>query len=326
MRGVTEVGCLLYNLATICYTVAGNLVLLSAATSNAHCEICEELFLRIRFWGVRGTIPTPGPETVKYGGNTACLDIVTSDQQVIIIDAGTGIRRLGQVLRQEYPGKMTGSILLSHTHWDHIQGLPFFKPLESRRNRFVVVGQRRINKRLEEILARQFLEPYLPFAYQSLRANLLVEELESGESITIGSNTTIKVTDLNHPGGCLGFRVEDNGVVLAYCSDTGHGVNGFDSNVLELVRDADLLIHDAFFPDMEQSRTYAEWGHSCWLEATRLAKKANVDTLGLFHYAPDMSDQELETIRERARPVFSRTILTREGMTLDLPLGRNLPE
>ncbi len=282
--------------------------------------------MRIRFWGVRGTIPAPGPETAKYGGNTACLDILTSDEHVIIIDAGTGIRRLGQVLQRENPSRITGNILLSHTHWDHIQGLPFFKPLGSRRNRFELIGRRRIGNGLEDILAGQFLEPYLPFAYRSLRANLHVKEVDSGASLTIGGDTAVSVIDLNHPGGCLGFRVENNGVVLAYCSDTGHGADDFGEDVLGLVHDADLLIHDAFFSEPEQSKSFGEWGHSSWLEAAQLAKRANVHTLGLFHYAPESSDQDLESIRKKARTVFSRTILTREGMTVDLPIGPDLPD
>lgn len=282
--------------------------------------------MRIRFWGVRGTIPSPGPDTTKYGGNTSCIDILTSDHQVIILDAGSGIRRLGKVLQQEYPQRIVGSILISHTHWDHIQGFPFFTPAFGRSNRFVVVGQKRVGKRLEEILAGQFIEPYLPFAYQTLPADLLVKEVVSGETLVIGDKTTVRVADLNHPGGCLGFRIENDGVVFAYCSDTGHYEDGFDDAVLELARGADLLVHDAHFPTVAEARKFADWGHSSWLEAVQLAIEANVRTLSLFHYSPDLSDDELDLIKGKARAIFPRTVLAREGMTLQLPLNAQLPE
>jgi phosphoribosyl 1,2-cyclic phosphodiesterase len=282
--------------------------------------------LRIRFWGVRGTIPTPGPDTIKVGGNTSCVDVYTSDQQLIIIDAGSGIRRLGQALQQENPGRIVGNILISHTHWDHIQGFPFFRPVFGRNNRFVLVGQKRVNKRLEEILAGQFIEPYLPFAYKTLPADLIVKEVENGETIIIGDNTTVQVADLNHPGGCLGFRIENNGVAFAYCSDVSHKDDGFDQNVLKLARGADLLVHDAHFATMEERSKFPDWGHSCWLEAAQVAVEANVGCLALFHYSPDLTDDELATILIKAREIFPRTILTREGLELNLPLGRQLPD
>ncbi len=282
--------------------------------------------MRIRFWGVRGTIPTPGPDTVKYGGNTPCLDVLTSNQRVIILDAGTGIRQLGEVLKQEYPRKVEARILLSHTHWDHIQGLPFFTPLQSRRNRFGLVGQRRVNKNLETILSRQFQEPYLPFAYRSLAAGLNVSEVTGGETIIIDDRTSVVVADLNHPGGCLGFRIQDDDQVLVYCTDTCWVQDEFSEDVLQLVDGADLLVHDSYFANVEEAKTFADWGHSSWLDATRLASASNVNALGLFHYAPGSSDEDLEQMCERAREQFPRTLLAREGMTLYLPIGRDLPK
>lgn len=282
--------------------------------------------MQIRFWGVRGTVPTPGPDTVKYGGNTACLDILTSNQQIIIIDAGTGIRMLGEVLSQENPRGIAASILLSHTHWDHIQGLPFFTPLQSRRNRFKAVGQRRANRRLEEILSRQFQEPYLPFAYRSLAAGLNVVEVGDGETIHIDDKISVKVAGLNHPGGCLGFRVEDGDTKLAYCTDTAWDEDNFGQNVVQFARGADLLIHDSFFADPKEAKTYSDWGHSSWLQATQLATIAEVDALSLFHYSPGSTDGDLEQMRDKARAVFPRTFLAREGLSIQLPLGSNMPD
>lgn len=281
--------------------------------------------MRIRFWGVRGTIPTPGLKTVRYGGNTACIEILTTDQQVIIIDAGTGIRGLGQLLQREHPQRITGCILISHTHWDHIQGFPFFKPVFGRHNRFVLVGRKRVDQRLEAALAGQFTESYLPFGYKTLPADLLVKEVKSGEKFIIGESTIVKVADLNHPGGSLGFRIEDKGSTFVYCSDTGHYADGFTESVLELAQGADFLVHDSHFATVAEARQYAEWGHSCWLESTQIAIEANVNCLGLFHYSPDLSDDELDNILLEARKMFPRTILTREGMVVNLPVGIELP-
>ena len=226
--------------------------------------------MRIRFWGVRGTIPTPGPQTVRYGGNTSCIDILTSDQQVIIIDAGSGIRRLGQVLQQEYPDRVVGSILISHTHWDHIQACPFFAPVFARNSRFVLVGRKRVGKHLREVLAGQFLEPYLPYAYQKLPGIFLVKEVESGEKIIVGESTTIQVQDMEHPGGCLGFRIEDQGNVFVYCSDTRHDKDGLTQSVLELAQGADFLVHDAHFPEYEDAQRLPDWGHSAgWRQSVK---------------------------------------------------------
>ncbi len=277
--------------------------------------------MRVRFWGVRGTIPTPGPNTLRYGGNTPCIDIKTIDGQLIIIDAGTGIRSLGDELIKANAGHIEATLLLSHTHWDHIQGLPFFDPLLVRGNRFRLLGPRRENISLEESVARQFLAPYLPFAYRSLAADLEVVEIDAGEIIQIDENTTLRSAQLRHPGGCFGWRIESHGTSLAYCSDTAHPREGFLEEVVELARGADLLIHDAHFPDVTVAKEYANWGHSSWEQAARVAVQADVGALVLFHYAPKMTDEALDEIAAKARTIFARTMPAREGLVLDLPLA-----
>ncbi|MBK8984521.1 MAG: MBL fold metallo-hydrolase [Chloroflexi bacterium] len=244
---------------------------------------------------------------------------------MIILDAGSGILSLGKHLLKTNPGRIIGSILISHTHWDHIQGFPFFAPVWGRSNRFVLVGRKRVGQRLEEIIGGQFLEPYLPFAYKSLPADLLVKEISDGESVIIGENTRVETALMNHPGGCLGFRIEDNGVVLAYCSDVGHENDQFDAGVLKLAHNADLLIHDSHFGTTEERNARSDWGHSTWLEAAQVAIEAGVKNLGLFHYSPDLSDDEVEQILGKTRQLFPRTFMSREGLEISLPLTQ-LPE
>lgn len=279
--------------------------------------------MRVRFWGVRGTIPAPGPDTVRLGGNTACIDVLTSDKQLIVIDAGSGIRRLGIALSEEYPGRIVGTVLVSHTHWDHIQGFPFFAPLigsQSRRNRFVIVGQKRVGRQLENVLAGQIIEPYLPFAFKELAADIHVKEVSGGENVVIGDDTIIRVEELRHPGGCLGFRIENNGLVFTYCTDSSHEDNHLTENVLKLAKGADLLVHDAQY-SIEQREEFPEYGHSSWLEAVRVAEKAKVGCLALFHYDPNASDDYMESVLQKAREIFPRTILSQEGLELNLPIS-----
>lgn len=279
--------------------------------------------MRIRFWGVRGTIPAPGPDTVRLGGNTACLDVLTSDKQLIVIDAGSGIRRLGIALAEEYPNRIVGTVLVSHTHWDHIQGFPFFAPLigpQSRQNRFVIVGQKRVGRQLENVLAGQIIEPYLPFAFKELAADIHVKEVSGGETVVIGDDTIIRVAELRHPGGCLGFRIENNGRVFTYCTDSSHEEGHLTENVLELAQGADLLVHDAQY-SLEQRDEFPEYGHSSWLEAVKVARKANVGCLALFHYDPNASDDYMESVLLKAREIFPHTILSQEGLELNLPVS-----
>ncbi|PID85819.1 MAG: MBL fold metallo-hydrolase [Chloroflexi bacterium] len=286
----------------------------------------KENHLYIRFWGVRGTIPTPGKDTIEVGGNTPCVEVRTSDDQLIIIDAGTGILPLGRHLLQENPGRITGNILISHTHWDHIQGFPFFAPIWGRTNRFILMGRKRVGQRLEEIVSGQFMEPYLPFAYKSLPADLIVKEVNDNETIFIGDKTGVRFAAMNHPGGCLGFRIENEHSVFAYCSDVGHEDDEFDRGVLQLAEGADLLVHDSHFSTIAERNMRRDWGHSTWLEAAQVAIEAHVKNLALFHFSPDMNDAAVEKIAKKARGIFPRTFIAREGLKINLPFSDELPE
>jgi phosphoribosyl 1,2-cyclic phosphodiesterase len=273
--------------------------------------------VKVRFWGVRGSIPVPGPSTVRVGGNTPCVEIQTSDREVLIIDAGTGIRLLGLDVDRRPVERMIAVLLFSHTHWDHIQGLPFFTPAGLPRNRLVILGEHRVDRRLEQVLAGQMAEPYLPFSLKDLHADLLIKEVHDGEKVVVGNSTTILPRRLPHPGGVFGYRVSCGGKVAVYASDVNHPADGLDPHLIELAQDADLLIHDAqLTPEEKQARP--AWGHSSWLEAIQVAQQANARRLILFHHDPMHTDDELEEIERQAQALFPATFLAREGMEITL--------
>jgi phosphoribosyl 1,2-cyclic phosphodiesterase len=272
--------------------------------------------MKIRFWGVRGSIPVPGPSTVRVGGNTACVEVETEEGQLVILDAGTGIRLLGLDLARR-GGRLTAVLLFSHTHWDHIQGLPFFSPARLRHNRLVILGERRINAQLEEALRGQMVDAYLPFTIDDLRADLLIKEILDGERIVLGEYTTIQPRSLEHPGGVLAYRIDCGDKAMVYASDVSHPLDGIDPRLVDLARGADLLIHDAHFTPEERLR-YADWGHSSWQEAVRVAQLAEVARLALFHHAPLHDDDCLEGIERQAQEQFAAALLAREGLEISI--------
>jgi ribonuclease BN (tRNA processing enzyme) len=225
---------------------------------------------------------------------------------------------LGRELLHQSTRGFRSTILLSHTHWDHIQGLPFFDPLLGRRNHFDLYGPQRVNMNLEEILAHQFLPAYLPFAYRSLAARLRVTEVAVGEMLTLGERTRVTFGAMRHPGGCFGFRIEDGESTLVYCSDTSHHGEELVESVVELSEGADLMIHDAHFRDLALATAFEDWGHSCWHQAALVARRAKVRSLALFHYAPTLTDVDIDDIRERVRSEFPTAFPAYEGQIIDL--------
>jgi phosphoribosyl 1,2-cyclic phosphodiesterase len=239
------------------------------------------------------------------------------DREVLIIDAGTGIRLLGLDLEGRTSDRMVAVLLFSHTHLDHIQGLPFFSPARLRHNRLVIMGERRVGQHLEQVLAGQMTDAYLPFTMEDLPADLLIKEVHDGERIVIGDQTSALPRRLPHPGGVFGYRIRCQGKIVVYASDVNHGPGGLDPRVLELARDADLLIHDAQYTPQEKYER-PSWGHSSWLEAVQVALAAEVKRLALFHHDPDHTDDQLEEIERQAKEHFAPAFLAREGMEVDL--------
>jgi phosphoribosyl 1,2-cyclic phosphodiesterase len=271
--------------------------------------------MKVKFWGVRGSIPVPGPDTVQVGGNTSCVEVHTGEREVLILDAGTGIRVLGLDLVQRSPDGLEAVLLFSHTHWDHIQGLPFFAPARDPRTQLAILGQWRVDMQLRQVLASQMGHVYLPFGLEDLDADLSFKEVRAGERVAIGDRTQVLPERLPHPGGVFGYRINCQGKIAVYATDVGHPKDGLNQRVVDLARDADLLIHDAQFTP-EQKSQYPYWGHSSWLEAVQVAQAADVRRLALFHHDPLRTDSQLEEIEREAQSLLPGAFVAREGMEI----------
>jgi phosphoribosyl 1,2-cyclic phosphodiesterase len=303
--------------------------------------------MKVRFWGVRGSIPVPGRATNRYGGNTSCVEVRPRGGDPIIIDAGTGIRHLGKALMEGSFGDGRGkaSILISHTHWDHVQGLPFFSPLYRAGNEVAIFARQR-DMHLEAVFSQQHDAAYFPVPLSAMQADMRFHELVEGERFDIGK-ARVTCARLNHPWVAIAYRVDVDGAAVVYCSDTAPFTDillGRDfierpsfgtlppsvkdelgimrAGVVALARGADLLIYDTqFTPEEYQSRPH--WGHSRPDDAIEIAREAGVKQLCLFHHAPMRSDDDNDAILARYREVAAadkfKLVSAYEG--LEIPLG-----
>lgn len=262
----------------------------------------------VRFWGTRGSIATPGEGTIRYGGNTSCVEVTSDAGDIILIDAGTGANALGKALTDQGRAKR-GHILISHTHWDHIQGLPFFAPLFAAGNEWHIYGPRALSHSLRDILAGQMDYAYFPVALNAFAANVQFHEVVEG-GFTIGD---VRVTTqyLNHPALTVGYRLEADGASVVYASDhephsphAGEGradeAESGDLAHIEFIRDADLVIHDAQYTADEYPEKLG-WGHSTIEYAVDVAIAANVRQLALYHHDPARTDEAVDGLIEAAR-------------------------
>ncbi len=278
-----------------------------------------EAATRIKFWGVRGSIPTPGAGTVRYGGNTTCVEL-RADGEIVILDAGSGIRLLGQALRKEFGDQpLNLTLLITHSHWDHIQGLPFFLPAYSSKNRIRVFGYDGTRSRLRECLTGQMQSAFFPVSMAELPGEIDIEELTEPE-FHIGQ---LRVCSkfLNHPGQCVGYRIFTSAGSVAFLPDNEpferldeqlrvRGIANNEHNwkapaveraeLVEFLRETDLVIMDAQYTD-EEYPSHIGWGHGSISSAVSLAAEARVKRLVLFHHDPNHDDAIIERLEEQAR-------------------------
>ena len=272
--------------------------------------------IRLKFWGVRGSTPTPQIENLKFGGNTSCLEIRTANNESVIFDAGSGIRALGHTLMQEAAGEpIHTKIFLTHFHWDHIQGIPFFAPLYGPRNHISFVSGS-TGRPLQETLEGQMAQPYFPIDFGQVAAKRDFHQIENGGCVKV-AGLTVRPFPLNHPQGASGYRIECNGVVIVYATDYEHGVRESDAILCDYAQDANILICDAQYTPAEYE-THKGWGHSTWENGVLLAKDARAEHLILFHHDPGHDDQVMMRIAQNARIQFENTSAAWEGFVAAL--------
>jgi phosphoribosyl 1,2-cyclic phosphodiesterase len=274
---------------------------------------------RLTFWGTRGSIPTPGPQTTRYGGNTACLSIAGPDNRLVILDAGSGLRPMGHELMSHRGRTISADILLSHTHWDHIQGLPFFKPLSSSGNRFCVYGAPQGGVPLQEIRRRQMDPMVFPIPLEALAAKIEVTDIAEGEVAL--HDFRVRAFRLRHPGTTLGYRLQpaSGGREIAYVTDNELGAGGtypvsadWRARLVQFLAGTDTLIHDAMYSD-QFIHLRAGWGHSTPRQAVDLAADAECARVILFHHEPENDDGMIDHLvadaREHARRVAPKLVV-----------------
>jgi phosphoribosyl 1,2-cyclic phosphodiesterase len=273
--------------------------------------------MRIKFWGVRGSTPTPQPENLRYGGNTSCVEVRIGDR-IYVLDCGTGFRVLGHQLGSEFGDRpFSAHIFVSHFHWDHIQGIPFFRPLyESPQSQFSFHCSSR-TRSLKQVMTEQMASPYFPVDLNQMRARRGFYELDTGQ-VTLDDGVQVRTAWLNHPQGCMGFRFETKDGVLVYATDNEPGDAAFDKAVRKLAEGADILIYDAQYLPEEYEARRRGWGHSHWREAVNIVTESGAKELVLFHHDPDHDDVCIDKVVKEARNYYPKVRAASEGMEMHL--------
>jgi phosphoribosyl 1,2-cyclic phosphodiesterase len=298
--------------------------------------------MKLKIWGCRGSIPTPGKDTVRYGGNTPCVELKLDDNNLIILDSGTGIRNLGNYLMRKGES-IRAYIMITHPHWDHIQGFPFFKPIFISGNEFTIVGSGARTKTLEQIVADQMDRVYFPVRLSELKAS--IKFLQVGEEEFKIYDATVQTIYVNHPGFTLGYRITFNNKSIVYISDNEpfdreitpylfnwekEVIERFDSvpgdpnqRIFDFVRGADLLIHDTTYTPEEYIEKVG-WGHSHYLFTLRVAHEGQVKRLLLFHHDHMHTDNMIDEIFEHCKNEVKKRkykfnlMVASEGMEIEI--------
>ena len=280
--------------------------------------------MRITFWGVRGSIPSPGPDTIEIGGNTSCVE-VRAGNALLVLDGGTGLRLLGKKLAKEMP--LTAHIFFSHVHWDHIQGFPFFDPAFVPGNTIHLYGGTTVSRTLEETLAGQMDHPSFPVHLSEMGATMFFHDLREGQELDIdagdGKVAKISAARGNHPNGVMAYRIDHDGHSMVYATDTEHYAV-VDTKLLKLAKGADVLIYDAQYTPEEYAGTAGTggpkqgWGHSTYEEAIKLTNAAGVKELILFHHDPMQTDTAVREKEKRAKALHGSVRAAYEGLVIEL--------
>lgn len=276
---------------------------------------------KLVFWGVRGSTPTLDRDTWRYGGNTPCLDFTAPGGTRFILDCGTGLRMLGnhwgQVLGER---PIEATVLVTHYHWDHIQGIPFFHPFFEPQNRFHFFSfqSKHLGRdTLRQVLEDQLASPYFPVDVSMMSAARDFREISGGDQFEI-HGTRITARWLNHPQGCLGYRLETPAGTIVYATDNEPGVPELDDSLRQLAAGADVYIHDAQYSPEQVASSRKGWGHSSWLEGVKVARESGAKNLVLFHHDPDSPDKTVDGFLQAARQEFPATWAAMEGMVMSL--------
>ncbi|GAB6053270.1 MBL fold metallo-hydrolase [Magnetospira thiophila] len=257
--------------------------------------------MRIKFWGTRGSIACPSPNHMRYGGNTSCLEVETGDH-LVILDAGTGIRPLGTELLKRGVG--AAHILLTHTHWDHINGFPFFAPAYVPSGKFhVLAGHLTGQGGIEHVFDRQMADPTFPVPLAAMQSNPKFEDFKAGDRFELVPGVAVRTCPLNHPNGATAYRIDHAGKSLCYITDTEHVPGVHDQHILDLIEGADLVVYDSTYTEAEFP-TKVGWGHSTWNEGMALCKLAGARKLGIFHHDPGHEDDFMDKLSAEANAAW----------------------
>ena len=270
---------------------------------------------RLKFWGVRGTVATPEADKLRYGGNTSCAAIQVADDEILVLDCGTGARVLGAALAKQRAGRPTRyHVFLSHYHFDHVEGLSLFQPLYDPASTIIFHGFASDGRTVRQNLEKLIAPPYFPVALAGVPAKVEFKDVD-GSVFTVGE-LQIASMPLSHPDGSVAYRVSHGDRRLVYATDHEHGIEEVDRALVAFCRDADYLIYDATYMEAEYESLRKGWGHSTWYAAVNAARNAAVKTLILFHHHPEHTDTQLDEMERIARLELPTALVAREGMEL----------